>query len=57
MTEIHTARVGDKLFVINGRDDLAYVDPTKVQKGNKLSAIKRYPKLRILLKSLLTNKK
>jgi len=42
--DINTARLGNKLFVFNGVDPLAYVDLTKVNKGNKLKAIKRYPK-------------
>lgn len=40
--KISTARLGDKLFVFNGIDPLAYVDLTKVNKGNKSKVVIRY---------------
>ena len=40
--EIHTARIGDKMIVVNGVDNLAYVDLTKVNKGSKRKAVVRY---------------
>ena len=40
--EIRTARIGDKLIVLNGVDNLSYVDLTKVNKGSKRKAIVRY---------------
>lgn len=42
MADIKTVRIGDKLIVMNGVDPLAYVDLTKVNKGNRSKAIVRY---------------
>lgn len=46
MSDIQTARVGDRLIVVNGVDPLAYVDLTKVNSGRKRRAIVRFKRVK-----------
>lgn len=41
MQDIKTLRIGNRLVVLNGKDPIAYVDLTLVNKGNKSKAIVR----------------
>lgn len=41
-SNIDTNRVGDRIFVTNGVDPLAYIDLTKVNRGRKAKAIVRF---------------
>lgn len=45
MSKIKTFRVGNRLVVMNGVDPIAYIDLTKVNKGNKSKAIVRFSNL------------
>lgn len=40
--EIKTLRIGDRLVVLDGENPLAYVDLTKVNKGDKTKAVVRF---------------
>lgn len=41
-TIIKILRVGNRMIVLNGIDPMAYVDLTKVNKGDKSKAVVRY---------------